>query len=74
MQQPRNSVFSKLWSKLHSDVKFSCQENQFMTYVHSCPKFVILIKTNTNNPEESLWFLNLLSNQAWASSFCPGLV
>jgi len=36
----------------HSDVKFSCQENQFITYVHNCLEFVILIKMTANNPEE----------------------
>lgn len=27
-----------------------------------------LIKDKTNNPSQKVWFLNLLSNQAWADS------
>ena len=35
-----------------------------VSYVHSCIKLAILIKTSTNKPSLKSWLLNLLPNQA----------
>ena len=44
--------------------------NQSIRHVHNCLKLAILqIKMSTNNPSENnLWFLNLVSNQAFSSA------
>jgi len=53
---------------------FTFNQDPELKRTMGCLEFVILIKMTTNNPEKSQWFVNLLSNQAWASSSCHGLV